>query len=117
MDLGLLQKEVAAKLGASNASVNGWEVNAREPELRFLPAIIAFLGYDPGVGTPHGTTGAHLRAARRLRGLSQFELARLLGVNESTIAKLEADRHKKPSSRVKAAVEAFLAPDPTSSAT
>ena len=62
MDLGLFQKDIAKRLGASTASVNNWELNEREPELRFIPGILRFLGYDP---RPEPTTlGERICAAQ-----------------------------------------------------
>lgn len=46
MDLGLFQREVAAMVGVKTESVYGWERGV-EPELRFMPNIITFLGYVP----------------------------------------------------------------------
>lgn len=45
--LRLPQREVAARLGTVRISVLNWENNYGEPQVRFLPAILAFLGYDP----------------------------------------------------------------------
>lgn len=48
MDLGLLQKDVARRIGSCVASVWLWESDRAEPELKWMPAILDFLGYDPG---------------------------------------------------------------------
>ena len=53
LDLGLLQREVAAEIGVDASSVYNWENGRTEPELRHLPAIIRFLGYDPKVEARH----------------------------------------------------------------
>jgi hypothetical protein len=37
----------SAEVGCSKASLLNWERGRAEPELRFLPAILRFLGYDP----------------------------------------------------------------------
>jgi transcriptional regulator with XRE-family HTH domain len=47
LDRDLWQREVAREIGCSKASLLNWERGRAEPELRFLPAILAFLGYDP----------------------------------------------------------------------
>lgn len=92
VELGLLQKDMAPLVGADLKTVSNWELNRAEPELRFLPAILAFLGFDP---RPEGQTlGERLRRARTSKGISHRELARLLMVDESTIWKWEAGRHR-----------------------
>ena len=40
LDLGLLQGEVADRLGVTESSVTNWELSRTEPELRFLPGIV-----------------------------------------------------------------------------
>lgn len=42
----MLQKEVAEQLGVCEPSVYNWERNASSPEIRYMPAIIQFLGYN-----------------------------------------------------------------------
>ena len=83
MDLGLLQKEVAERLGVDTASI-GWESNETQPMVHCLPGIIAFLGHNP---LPEG--GDLVGKLKRLRstlGLSQEQLADRLGIDESTVA-------------------------------
>ena len=47
LDLGLLQKDVANKIGVNKATITNWELNHTFPEIRYIPAIIEFLGYWP----------------------------------------------------------------------
>lgn len=46
MDLGMLQREVAAKIDVTESSVYNWE-RGTEPELIHILKIIEFLGYVP----------------------------------------------------------------------
>ncbi len=79
LDLGLLQREVAERLGVTESTVTNWELKRTNPALRFLPRIIAQLGFDP---RPTGATLAEqLVACRTARGLSREAAARLLGVD------------------------------------
>jgi transcriptional regulator with XRE-family HTH domain len=78
LDLGLLQRDVALRLGVSKSAGENWERGRTEPELRFLPAIIGFLGYDPRP-VPE-TVGARVRHEREGQGLSQKEMARRMGI-------------------------------------
>jgi DNA-binding transcriptional regulator YiaG len=43
----LLQRQVAEQFGVTTESVSNWEANLVQPQLRFMPAIIRFLGYNP----------------------------------------------------------------------
>jgi transcriptional regulator with XRE-family HTH domain len=92
LDLGLIQKEVAKEIRVSKATLFNWEKGRSEPEIRFYPAIIRFLGYDPTAPTaadPALSLGERLRVTRRARGLSQEALARLLGIDPTTVRDLE----------------------------
>ena len=64
--------------------------------MRFIPAIIAFLEYDP---RPEPRTfGERIRMTREGQGLTQRELARRLGVDPSTVWIWETEqvRHRWP---------------------
>jgi transcriptional regulator with XRE-family HTH domain len=47
LDLKLLQWQVADQIGVHEMTISGWEGNATSPEVRYMPAIIQFLGYNP----------------------------------------------------------------------
>jgi len=79
LDLDLKQKDVAPLLGVSVFSLLNWELNKREPEIRFYPRIMVFLGYCP-VHYPK-TFGERLRLLRTHRGLSISELATILRID------------------------------------
>ncbi len=107
LDLGFLQREVAAEIGVSNQTLQYWEVGRHEPGFRYLSAIIRFLDYDP---RPQGKTlGERLRRTRQTLGLSQKELARDLGIDPSTVRNIEAEH--LPGPRIQALVDVFLAAD------
>lgn len=109
LDLKHLQRQAAEEIGCSPASLLNWERGRAEPELRFMPAIIRFLGYDPTEPDPTLSIGERLRAARRARGLSRKKVAVLLGVDESTLWKWEKRGEQgRPARRVVRAVEGFL---------
>jgi transcriptional regulator with XRE-family HTH domain len=105
MDLGLLQKEVAEKIGVNEASVYNWEKNLKGPALRFIPKVIEFLGYVPAEFKP-GTVAQRIVTYRRLLGLSQKELARRLRVDQSTLGRWEKGKGR-PSSRVFEIIKSF----------
>ena len=86
---GLSQKDVAARLGADPMTVVNWERNKTVIEVRFYPAIIALLGCNP---LPEARTpGGRIQRARLSLGLSRKRLAALAGIDEASVAKLEAD--------------------------
>ena len=47
LDLGLLQREVAERIGVTADTITNWELARTEPGIRCLVAIIDFLGYVP----------------------------------------------------------------------
>ena len=95
LDLGLTQRDVANKLGVTECTIWNWEANYSSPQLRFIPKVVAFLGYDPYCIRSH-SLGERLREYRRRMGLSQKALAHRLGVDPSTLGKWER-RHSQPS--------------------
>lgn len=92
LDLGLLQKDVAKQVGADVCSVLNWEKGRAEPELRFMPAILAFLGYDPRP-MPESLP-ERLVCYRQSKGWSQKKFAEVLGVDQSTLARWERGERK-----------------------
>jgi len=90
LDLGLLQREVAPRLGVNTFTLGNWEKNQCEPTVRHYPAIMNFLRYCP-VQYPK-TLGERIRLHRIHRGLSISAFSNALGVDPRTIAKWEQDR-------------------------
>ena len=107
LDLGLLQREVAERLGADTCSVANWELNRTKPALWFLPGIVKFLGYTPW--SADGSIGERLLAYRRERGIPQSALALLLGVDPGTLSRWERGR-RWPRDELLARLEALLGP-------
>jgi transcriptional regulator with XRE-family HTH domain len=92
LDLGLSQRDVALRIGVDQTTVYNWETGTATPNLRAIPGVIRFLGYDP---TKTGETlGERLRVTRRRLGLSHLELAGRLGVDPSTVLDWETGRHR-----------------------
>jgi DNA-binding transcriptional regulator YiaG len=67
----------------SAKTYDNWEQGKHEPEVMFLPAVIAFLGYDPYPVS--ASLSERILAARRRQGISQRELARRLGLDPTTV--------------------------------
>ncbi len=84
LDLGLLQKDEGQRTGGSVSDVWNWENNRVSPAVKFMPAIIAFLGYNP---IPEPTTlSARLVWYRQSKGWTQKDFAKVLRVDQSTLA-------------------------------
>jgi transcriptional regulator with XRE-family HTH domain len=83
MDLGLRQCDVAPTLGVTPCTVTNWELGRARPEVRYYPAIMGFLGYDPEP-LPDDLSG-QLKWLRCRLGLSQEKMAKRLGVDPNTL--------------------------------
>ena len=102
LDLGLWQKDVAATFGVTVSAVTNWELNRVTPYFTYLPKIIAFLGYTP---PPYDKKTddivEKMKLYRLTQGLSQKKFAKLLRVNETTVAKWERGEHKPSKKPIK----------------
>jgi DNA-binding transcriptional regulator YiaG len=108
LDLGLLQKQAAEQFGVDTASICNWESNTTAPELRYLPAIIRFLGYNP---LPEaGDLIGKMKRIRSTLGLTQEQFAAKLGVDESTVAGRERGENT-PVCTYRRLLEGFVAGD------
>ncbi|MCW5982727.1 MAG: helix-turn-helix transcriptional regulator [Bryobacteraceae bacterium] len=106
LSLKLLQRDVAERLGVTESSIWNWEVAQWEPDLRYMPAILRFLGYNP---LPEGKTLAEkLVRYRTSLGMSQKEAAQEIGVDPGTLAKWERGE-RQPTGELLLRVMQFLA--------
>ena len=88
LDLKMTQKQLAEELGVSEGTVWNWERNRTEPLTRHLPSIALFLGYSPLEASVQSLE-ERLRDYRRKTGLSQKKLAEAIGIDPSTLSRLE----------------------------
>ncbi len=88
LDLKILQKEAAKKIGVDETTIWFWENNRVEPSISFIPKIIGFLGYIP-FDTKYNSLGETIITFRRIHGLSQKKLASLIGIDSTTIGSWE----------------------------
>ena len=75
MDLKLLQKEVAARIGVTEGTIYNCERQRTVPEIRHMPGIIRFLGHCPIASETAQSFPEILKAYRTTFGLSQKKLA------------------------------------------
>lgn len=104
----LRQKDVAGELTVSGFTLGHWEKGLTAPPVKYYPAILKFLGYDPRP-TPE-SLGERLIHARETMGLSRRQLAARLDVDEGSLAHWEReDNH--PSRRCLLKLQDFLGSD------
>ena len=89
MDRNLLQKDVAKIIGVTEDCVTNWENNRSTPQIRYLPMIHDFLGYIPELYKEQKDWGNILLQYRREQGVTQKQLAKLIGIDERTLSKME----------------------------
>jgi transcriptional regulator with XRE-family HTH domain len=102
--LKLLQKQVAQQIGVNHTTITNWETNGAQPGLKYMPAIIKFLGYNP-LPPPPSDMGERLVRCRTVLGLSQKVFAEKLGVDQGTLAKWERGEREPAGEFVGAGVE------------
>jgi DNA-binding XRE family transcriptional regulator len=99
---------VAKLLGVDSITVNNWEKGKCGPTLRLMPAIIEFLTFNPlNHSSDEASLGERIRLHRKAHGTSQKKLAKLLGIDWSTVAHWERAT-AKPSRRLATHVMSFL---------
>jgi len=89
LDLRLTKKDAAKRLGVHPGGLENWEFGRTVPAIRFLPAIIRFLEYNP-IPEPDSQGRAIMRE-RISRGWSRKCLALEARVDEGTVKRLETD--------------------------
>ena len=107
LELHLWQKDVAELIGVTEDSITYWEVNRHEPRVEYYPKIIEFLGYFP-FEIDTSTLGGKIKRYRYMKGVTQEELAKELGVDESTVNHYERN-NKKPLRKTMAKLAPILA--------
>lgn len=105
LEQGLTQLQAGAIIGVSESCVTNWELGHTEPEICYVPAIIEFIGYCPY--TPTADLIARLRAIRWAFGLTQEKLAKLMGVDESSLYSWEREEHR-PTKKSREVIARFL---------
>jgi DNA-binding XRE family transcriptional regulator len=100
LDVKLLQKDVAAILAVDTMTVNNWERNRCQPKLYLNPKIVRFLGCNPFPANENPSIIEPIKAYRLIHGLSQKKMAKVLGIDPTTLARWENGRGK-PSRRVR----------------
>jgi len=90
LDLGLTRKAAGAQLGVGPWTYTRWESGTMDIQVRYFPAIIGFLRYNP-LPEP-ASFGEVVSRERKGKGLRRIALAQRIGVTEGAIQRLEEDR-------------------------
>jgi transcriptional regulator with XRE-family HTH domain len=90
LELGLYQKDVARVFSVTLFTIINWEKGRTEPTVRNIPTLIEFLGFDPAPGEYATSIADRLKSKRREMGLGQREVAKILGVDPSTVTQWES---------------------------
>jgi DNA-binding transcriptional regulator YiaG len=83
LELGMTQRQAARQIGFSRDGLAKWEKGSCDPSPALMPAVIAFLGYNPE--PPASTFAALILRTRRALGLNQPAFAAALGVPANTM--------------------------------
>ncbi len=103
--MGLNQKQAGQEIGVDETTIYNWENSRTVPALRLMPSLGRFIGYAPY--TPAHSLPEKLKARRQSIGLSRKRLAKLLGVDESSLANWETGR-RRPNKKSLKIIEGFL---------
>jgi len=105
LDLGLNQKEVSKIIGTIPNTICSWENNSFKPSICFMPKIIDFLSY--ALYTPPQSLREKLITYRQFLGITQKKLAKMMGVNATSIRDWEKGIHR-PRSKSLEIIERFF---------
>ena len=111
LDLRLFQSTLADQIGVDETTITNWECNKCAPAIRFIPALLRFLGYNSF--PPVQTFPERLATVRKMLGMSQRNLAESLGVDPGTVQGWEAGQHE-PTGRNVEGIKRFLTSRPVS---
>ncbi|WP_079153898.1 helix-turn-helix transcriptional regulator [Streptomyces subrutilus] len=90
------QEQLASAVGCSRSAVSMWETRDQRPSPSHLLKLALALGVDPSdlLEGPRGERT--LRELRKARGLTQNDLARIVGVTAATYCNVETGRQSLP---------------------
>jgi len=106
MDRDVSRDQAAQVLGVGVTTLWNWEMGNTSVATRFLPKVVAFLGYDPREEA--STLGERIRMLRERQGLTQKALAEQLGLNDSTVTAWERGRVRKPFPKIRRLFEEYV---------
>lgn len=106
--LGLPRAVLAERLGRHQTTVSRWERGISLPPAAVMAAVERHLGGGPDEPPVDGpTVGDRVRGRRERAGLSPGRLGRLIGVDRTTVGRIEAGE-REPSLRMLRALAGAL---------
>ena len=99
--------ELASILNASPHNLLNWEKGKNRPAVKFMQSIVNYLGYCPLFETPK-SLGQLVKLKRFYAGVSSKELARKLGIDQSTILRWENTDQDPKDEKIKKYFELYL---------
>lgn len=97
-ELGLFQREAAARMGIVKETYANWEKNKTKPVAAQFRPVRTFLGYDP---SPEATTLAErVEARRRDLGVTFDQIAGHLGWDPATLTRYLNGTWRMPANRM-----------------
>ncbi|MDD5695257.1 MAG: helix-turn-helix transcriptional regulator [Bacteroidales bacterium] len=102
LDLDLSQPRVAKIINVTADSITNWELNRNEPQLKYIPKIISFLGYVPTI------CENPIKNYRIQKGLTQKAISKILGIDPSTLGRIENDTGKRISKAIKEKLQTYF---------
>ncbi len=88
MELGISQNEMARRIGVKPENIIYWAKSKTTPMIKFIPKIIAFLGYNP-FPVDDKSIGGQIKRYRMEKGLNFRKLAKVTGNDPGTLARWE----------------------------
>jgi transcriptional regulator with XRE-family HTH domain len=104
IELGLYQKDVAKRIGVTSSTIWNWE-HEWSIELRYMPRVIEFLGYNP-VPCPEDLL-ERLTWFKLANGLTFEDLGTMMGRSSEQLADWLSGR-RNPCRRNRKEIEKFL---------
>lgn len=92
-NLRLYQRQLAEIIDVTESTIYNWERGV-EPELRFIPAIIRFLGYNPLPMPPADDPLEQLRHYKTTNGMDFYRLGKAMSKDHEQLADWLSGRHK-----------------------
>lgn len=91
MELKLLQSDVAECFDVSTDCITYWENNRSNPQIKFFPKIIDFLGYNP-LDFDESTLSGKIKAYWYRTRTTSSMFANLFKVDQSTVTEWESGK-------------------------